>query len=83
MNLSMRLRKFGNRIRFPLVTRARFELNQANYEAELKQIESERGGLGDLCRNLKQEVAELKRKLEVAEKNDHRDPATGRFDKAH
>lgn len=35
MNMSMKLRKFGNWLRWPFVTRARFELNQQNYEAEI------------------------------------------------
>lgn len=90
MSLSnVKLRRFLDRIKWPLVTRARYQQNKDNYEAELKatgagadsylsQLRASR----DNERNLKQEVAELQRLLKDAQKNDHRDPETGRFEKA-
>jgi hypothetical protein len=72
----MKFRRFFDRIRWPLVTRARFELNGKNYDAELELYERNLREARDLIRNLKQELAE-------AQRNDQRDPDTGRYTKGH
>jgi len=60
--LHMKLRKLGNRWRWPFVTRARFEQNQANYEAELKAVgQSADGYLALLNAG---DFGELRRQLE-------------------
>lgn len=67
---NMKLRKFLDGIKWPLVTRARYQLNKDNYEAELVAVSDLANGYlsqlrasRDNERNLKQEIAELQRKL--------------------
>lgn len=72
--LNVKLRKFSDRMGWPLVTRARFKLNSNNYDAEIELYERQLRESRDLIRNLKQQLAE-------AQRNDHRNADTGRYEK--
>lgn len=81
--INVKLRRLSDRLGWPLVTRKRFDTMKANYDAELAATSQGADGYlaqlreaRDMVRNLKQELAE-------AQRNDQRDPDTGRYTKAH
>jgi len=83
MTFNMKLRKLLDRYRWPLVTRARFEQNKANYEAELKATNQGADGYLSQLREARDMIRNLKQQLAEAQRNDQRDPETGRYTKAH
>lgn len=83
MTFNMKLRKLLDRIRWPLVTRKRFELNKANYEAELQATNQGADGYLSQLREARDMIRNLKQQLAEAQRNDQRDPDTGRYTKAH
>lgn len=82
MNLGKKLRSLGNKLHFPLVTRKRFNTLEANMEAEIKYITSVADSRALALRGQRIQIDDLKEQLAAAQRNDHRDPETGRFEKA-
>lgn len=87
--LNVKMRRLLDRIGWPLVTRARYTLLKENLEAELDHAEQVNNTLRQTLLQVREDIAkanaeaaDLRVKLHVAEKNDHRNPETGRFEKA-
>jgi len=65
---NVKLRRLMDKLKWPLVTRGRYQTLKDNMQAELDHAS--------------RTIAALNAALLEARKNDHRDPETGRFEKA-
>lgn len=72
--LNVKLRRFFDRMGWPLVTRKRFNTYTGNVNNEIELYERQLRESRDQVHNLKQQLAE-------AQRNDHRNPDTGRYEK--